>query len=203
MKSYNAAHGTAIAIRQGPSLHHIVEQAQRGVTRITRPMLGVKSPALPGVAHPQSFTQKICDKSISSALSVFFSKISDSFQDCRPSFCYAAHVASRGVAPANSRWRPRRASSEDAPGGACAPHTGRQWAARGAARGRDAKDNDGVTLVQDHVTCLGLTGEPHRVRRRHGEVLEHFGHGQQPDLALHELRLSVDPVRLCPALCAP
>lgn len=43
MKSYNAAHGTAIAIRQVQYLNNIVEQDHRGVKRITRPMLGFKS----------------------------------------------------------------------------------------------------------------------------------------------------------------
>ena len=36
-------HSTAIAIRQVKYVNNIVEQDHRGVTRITRPMLGVKS----------------------------------------------------------------------------------------------------------------------------------------------------------------
>src|SRR6266487_1788036 len=43
IKSYNAAHGTAIAIRKIKYLNNIVEQDHRGVKRVTRPMLGVKS----------------------------------------------------------------------------------------------------------------------------------------------------------------
>src|SRR5438445_2075969 len=43
LKSDNAAHGTAIDIRQSKSLNHIVEQDHRGVKRVTRPMLGCKS----------------------------------------------------------------------------------------------------------------------------------------------------------------
>ena len=43
IKSYNAAHGTTIAIRQIKYLNHIVEQDHRGVKRVTRPMLGLKS----------------------------------------------------------------------------------------------------------------------------------------------------------------
>jgi len=43
IKSYNAEHGTAIAIRQIKYLHNIVEQDHRAVKRITRPMLGFKS----------------------------------------------------------------------------------------------------------------------------------------------------------------
>ena len=43
IKSYNAEHGTHIAIRQGKYLNNIVEQDHRGVKRITRPMLGFKA----------------------------------------------------------------------------------------------------------------------------------------------------------------
>lgn len=43
IKSYNEEHGTAIVIRQVKYLNNIVEQDHRGVTRVTRPMLGVKS----------------------------------------------------------------------------------------------------------------------------------------------------------------
>src|SRR5437762_6377144 len=43
IKSYNAEHGTAIAIRQIKYLNNIVEQDHRGVKRVTRPMLGFKS----------------------------------------------------------------------------------------------------------------------------------------------------------------
>jgi putative transposase len=43
IKSYNAEHGTAIIIRQGKYLNNMVEQDQRGVKRVTRPMLGVKA----------------------------------------------------------------------------------------------------------------------------------------------------------------
>ena len=43
IKSYNEAHGTAIAIRKMKYLNHIVEQFHRGVKRVTRPMLGFKS----------------------------------------------------------------------------------------------------------------------------------------------------------------
>src|SRR6266545_5944166 len=43
IKSYNAEHGTAIAIRQIKYLHNMVEQDHRAVKRITRPMLGCKS----------------------------------------------------------------------------------------------------------------------------------------------------------------
>src|SRR6266487_6432313 len=43
IKSYNAEHGTAIAIRQIKYLHNIVEQDHRAVKRIMRPMLGFKS----------------------------------------------------------------------------------------------------------------------------------------------------------------
>ena len=43
IKSYNAAHGTTIAIRKSKYLNTIVEQDHRGVKRVTRPMLGFKS----------------------------------------------------------------------------------------------------------------------------------------------------------------
>jgi putative transposase len=43
IKSYNEEHGTAIVIRQVKYLNNIVEQDQRGVKRVTRPMLGFKS----------------------------------------------------------------------------------------------------------------------------------------------------------------
>src|SRR5262249_34036114 len=43
IKSYNEEHGTASAIRKMKYLNNIVEQDHRGVTRVTRPMLGVKS----------------------------------------------------------------------------------------------------------------------------------------------------------------
>ena len=43
LQSYNAAHGTAIIMRPGTSLNHSVEQDQRGVQRVTRPMWGCKS----------------------------------------------------------------------------------------------------------------------------------------------------------------
>jgi putative transposase len=43
IKSYNAAHGTAIEIRKIKYLNNIVEQDHRGVKRITRPTLGFKS----------------------------------------------------------------------------------------------------------------------------------------------------------------
>ena len=43
IKSYNAEHGTAIAIRKIKYLNNIVEQDHRGVKRITRPMLGFKA----------------------------------------------------------------------------------------------------------------------------------------------------------------
>jgi transposase-like protein len=43
IKSYNKAHGTAIAIRQVQYLNNIVEQDHRGIKRITRPMLGFKA----------------------------------------------------------------------------------------------------------------------------------------------------------------
>src|SRR5215831_18725061 len=43
IKSYNEAHGTAIAIRQVKYLNNIVEQDHRAIKRVTRPMLGFKS----------------------------------------------------------------------------------------------------------------------------------------------------------------
>ena len=43
IKSYNAAHGTSIAIRQVKYLNNVVEQDHRAVKRITRPMLGFKA----------------------------------------------------------------------------------------------------------------------------------------------------------------
>jgi putative transposase len=43
IKSYNAEHGTTIAIRQIKYLNNIVEQDHRGMKRVTRPMLGFKS----------------------------------------------------------------------------------------------------------------------------------------------------------------
>jgi DDE domain len=43
VRSYNEAHGTAIAIRQVKYLNNIVEQDPRGVKRVTRPMLGFKA----------------------------------------------------------------------------------------------------------------------------------------------------------------
>jgi putative transposase len=43
IRGYNEAHGTAIIIRQVPSLQHVVAQAHRGVKRVTRPMLGFKA----------------------------------------------------------------------------------------------------------------------------------------------------------------
>ena len=42
IKSDNAEHGTAIALRKGKYLHHMVEQDHRGVKRSTRPLLGAK-----------------------------------------------------------------------------------------------------------------------------------------------------------------
>jgi len=42
-KSYNAAYGTSITMRQVKYLHNVVEQDHRAVKRITRPMLGFKS----------------------------------------------------------------------------------------------------------------------------------------------------------------
>src|SRR5882724_7838083 len=43
IKSYNEAHGTAIAIRKIKYLNNMVEQDHRAVQRVTRPMLGFKS----------------------------------------------------------------------------------------------------------------------------------------------------------------
>ena len=43
IKSYNAEHGTTIAIRKTKYLNNIVEQDHRGVKRVTRPMLGFKA----------------------------------------------------------------------------------------------------------------------------------------------------------------
>jgi putative transposase len=43
IKSYNAEHGTAIAIRQVKYFNNIVEQDHRGVKRVTRLMLGFTS----------------------------------------------------------------------------------------------------------------------------------------------------------------
>src|SRR5258706_11456808 len=43
IKSYNAAHGTAMEIRTIKYLHNMVEQDHRGVKRVTVPMLGCKS----------------------------------------------------------------------------------------------------------------------------------------------------------------
>jgi putative transposase len=43
IQHYNQEHGTLIDIRQIKSLNNIVEQDHRGVTRVTRPMLGFKS----------------------------------------------------------------------------------------------------------------------------------------------------------------
>src|SRR5437762_4569906 len=43
IKSSNAEHGTAIAIRKVKYLNHIVEQDHRAVKRVTRPMLGFKA----------------------------------------------------------------------------------------------------------------------------------------------------------------
>src|SRR5436853_1279198 len=43
IKSYNAEHGTSIAIRQVKYLNNVVEQDHRAVKRVTRPMLGLKS----------------------------------------------------------------------------------------------------------------------------------------------------------------
>jgi putative transposase len=42
IKNYNAAHGTAIIIRQVKYLNNVVEQDHRAVKRVTRPMLGFK-----------------------------------------------------------------------------------------------------------------------------------------------------------------
>jgi putative transposase len=43
IKRYNEEHGTAITIRKRKYLHNVVEQDQRAVKRVTRPMLGFKS----------------------------------------------------------------------------------------------------------------------------------------------------------------
>jgi transposase-like protein len=43
IRSYNAEHGTTIAIRQVKYLNNIVEQDHRAVKRVTRPMLGFKA----------------------------------------------------------------------------------------------------------------------------------------------------------------
>ena len=43
IKSYNAEHGTSIAIRQVKYLNNVVEQDHRAVKRITWLMLGFKS----------------------------------------------------------------------------------------------------------------------------------------------------------------
>jgi DDE domain len=43
IRGYNEAHGTAIIIRQVPSLQNVVAQAHRGVKRVTRPMLDFKA----------------------------------------------------------------------------------------------------------------------------------------------------------------
>jgi putative transposase len=43
IKSSNAEHGTAIAIRQFKYLNNMVEQDHRAVKRVTRPMLGFKA----------------------------------------------------------------------------------------------------------------------------------------------------------------
>src|SRR6266705_627091 len=43
IKRYNEEHGTDIAIRQVKYLNNVVEQDQRAVKRVTRPMLGFKS----------------------------------------------------------------------------------------------------------------------------------------------------------------
>src|SRR5262249_31107263 len=43
IESYNAEHGTTIAICQTTYRNHIVEQGHRAVKRVTRPMLGCKS----------------------------------------------------------------------------------------------------------------------------------------------------------------
>jgi putative transposase len=43
IKSYNAEHGTAIALRKVKYLNNIVEQDHRAVKRVTRPMLGFKA----------------------------------------------------------------------------------------------------------------------------------------------------------------
>jgi putative transposase len=43
IRSYNQEHGTTIIIRQVTYLNNVVEQDHRGVKRVTRPMLGLKS----------------------------------------------------------------------------------------------------------------------------------------------------------------
>jgi putative transposase len=43
IRGHNAAHGTAISIRQVKYLNNVVEQDHRAVKRISRPMLGFKS----------------------------------------------------------------------------------------------------------------------------------------------------------------
>jgi putative transposase len=43
IKSYNAEHGTAIAIRKTKYLNNIIEQDHHAVHRVTRPMLGCKA----------------------------------------------------------------------------------------------------------------------------------------------------------------
>ena len=43
IRSYNAEHGTSIAIRQIKYLNNLIEQDHRGVKRVTRPMLGFKA----------------------------------------------------------------------------------------------------------------------------------------------------------------
>ena len=43
IKSYNAEHGTSIAIRQVKYLNNVVEQDHKAIKRVTRPMLGFKS----------------------------------------------------------------------------------------------------------------------------------------------------------------
>ncbi len=43
IKSYNEEHGTVIVIRKTKSLNNIVEQDQRAVQRVTRPLLGFKA----------------------------------------------------------------------------------------------------------------------------------------------------------------
>jgi putative transposase len=43
IRGYNAAHCTAISLRQMKYLHNVVEQDHRAVKRISRPMLGFKS----------------------------------------------------------------------------------------------------------------------------------------------------------------
>jgi transposase-like protein len=43
IRSYNKEHGTAIVIRQVKYLNNIIEQDQRAVKRVTRPVLGFKA----------------------------------------------------------------------------------------------------------------------------------------------------------------